>query len=58
MPTSGSSNETSPREFGPLILDYHPEASLELIETVDFIFTAFFFTDMDKVRALKTTKAK
>ena len=36
MPTSGSSDETSPREFGPLILDYHPEASLDLIEAARF----------------------
>lgn len=36
MPTSGPSDETSPREFGPLILDYHPEASLELIEAARF----------------------
>lgn len=36
MPTSGPSNETSPREFGPLTLDYHPEASVELIEAARF----------------------
>lgn len=36
MPTSGSSDETGPREFGPLTLDYHPEASVELIEAARF----------------------
>jgi hypothetical protein len=36
VPTSGSSDETSPREFGPLIFDYHPEVSLELIEAARF----------------------
>lgn len=36
MPTSGPSDETGPREFGPLILDYHPEASVELIEAAHF----------------------
>ena len=36
MPTGGPSDETRPRETGPLILDYHPEASVELIEAVSF----------------------
>jgi plasmid stabilization system protein ParE len=36
VPASGPSDETSPREFEPLILDYHPEASLELIEAARF----------------------
>jgi toxin ParE1/3/4 len=33
---SRPSDEASPRESGTLILDYHPEAAIELIETARF----------------------
>ena len=36
MPAGGSSYETHPREPGSLILDYHPEASVDLIEAARF----------------------
>ena len=36
MPAGGPSDETRPREPESLILDYHPEASTELIEAARF----------------------
>lgn len=36
MPTGGPSDETRPRDPRTLILDYHPEASIELIEAARF----------------------
>ena len=36
MPAGGRSDETSARESGTLILDYHPAASAEMIEAGRF----------------------
>ena len=36
MPASGRSNEGGSGETAPLIIDYHPEASAELIESACF----------------------